>query len=166
LSSIAIEVLDSLVLGASMIGGFCLRQIKEKCSCPEALKHIGTTSPDGPVYDFIKRSDNGAGALLFPAQGFLELIVVVFKFLEANISVARHWPRAKQRLIELLTPRVHASERIICGCSQEDHSRTLVSMIVTKLVVTFLGNYAKTQSGLEDVPKCNNNPLSRKVLKL
>ena len=103
---------------------------------------------------------------IFPAQGFLELIVSVLRFLDSNISVAREWPRAKRKMIALLTPRVEGTGRITCGCEDEGHSRDLINTTVTKLVSIFLGNYAKTQSDLEDMPKYHNKPLSRKVLKL
>jgi len=102
----------------------------------------------------------------FPAQGFLDLIVSVLRFLDGSINIARHWSRAKARLIELLTPYVKRSGTTACGCTSVEHSTELIRIVLAKLVSIFLGNYAKNQSDLEDVPKSTGKPLSRKVLKL
>ena len=122
------------------------------------MSALPTTSALTTIDEFISKNDNGSAALLYPSRGFLELVVSVLKFLNSNISITRHWTRPKFRLIQLLTPHVRKSGKIFCGCEDEAHSDQLVAIVVNKLVSVYLGNYAKAQSDLEDVPKCSNKP--------
>jgi len=148
------------------MAGFCLRHVKDKFPCLDAHRCMQTTSPIGTVYDFIRKNDQGSASLIFPAQDFLELVVSILKFMDANIGITRHWARARTRLIEMITPHAEKSGRIFCGCKDKDHSKKLTTIVVSKLVSVFLGNYARTQSELVDVPKTHDKPLSRKLFKL
>jgi len=161
-----IETLDSFVLGASMIAGFCVRHVKDKHPCFQSINLLKTKEPEATIFNFIRQQDHRSGAQIFPEQKFLELVVAILKFLDSSVSVTSQWSQPKKRLVSIISPRAIQSGRIHCGCGKPEHANEIYLLIITKLVLLYLGNYAKAQSDLEDVPKCHQKQLSRKINKL
>ena len=151
--------------GISLIAGFVCRAVKDNVPCKDSLKHISNPDKNGVGSLLISLQDRGG--LIYPGSKFLGLTLAVLKFLEKYIDTFHKIPNVSKRVCDLIRVPIRRSGFLKCGCGDTDHDDLILQVVLTKLTSVYFTNSAIFETENEDwQAKCQNKPLSRKVLKL
>lgn len=145
-----------------MVAGFLLRLLKSKHDCPYAGSLLAGTAGDS-VNKLIQLQDRGG--LLYPSRSFVAFVKLVFDILHScnhqcyTDALVKSWTIT---LIDLMPNNL-----LVCGCNYIVHTKLLRKIILRSLCKIYFTNVCfNTSNRLNDKPKFQNKPLSKKVKKV
>jgi len=139
--------------------------VADNISCSRCGEFITNSEKNGIGSQIISLQDRGG--LMYPSSKFLGLTLAILEFLEKFSGAFRQIDFVSRRLFDLIRPPVERSAILKCGCGDSNHSSLIVKIVLGKLVTVYCTNSAFFETEKEDwQAKCDNKPMSRKVLKL
>jgi len=146
-----------------MIAGFIVRLVESGHPCKAATDQIECCS-EKEASIFIKLQDRGG--LKYPDPlfaGFVKAVLdLLEKFANSELQMSDH---VVKRWLEVIQCHINPVY-LECGCKDKAHTVKLRSLVLRHLIKLYFTNFANKVTDLNDVPKFENKPRSKKVKKL